>query len=252
MTRVTEDARPPDRTVRYGDHPDQVVDIWLPPSGAPEPGPMVVFVHGGFWRAAYDRTHAVPLVADLAARGFPVALVEYRRVGQDGGGWPGTFDDVALGVGAVAGDAGDAGPVLAGHSAGGHLALWYAARWPERVRGVVALAPVADLVLGHRLGVGNGAIADLLGGDPSGNRDRYTAADPAADPAAAPGRRPPVRLLHGREDDVVPIVLSRSYAERTGAELVELPDAGHFDVIEPASAAWPSVVDAFDAFRKTR
>src|SRR6266508_2585042 len=146
-----------DRMVRYGPHPEQVVDLWLPsgrlPSGRAKP--PIVFIHGGFWRAAYDRTHATPLAADLAGRGHPVAMIEYRRVGHDGGGWPGTLDDVAAAIAAVPElDR----PIVMGHSAGGHLALWYAGHAPHTVRGVVALAPVADLGMAYRLGLGNGAV----------------------------------------------------------------------------------------------
>src|SRR5688572_24932971 len=92
---LTRPAPAPDLTLRYGDHPDHVIDLRLPTDGAAGPGrPLVVFLHGGFWRAAFDRSHAGPLAADLAGRGYPVAVVEYRRVGQEGGGWPGTLDDV--------------------------------------------------------------------------------------------------------------------------------------------------------------
>ena len=150
-------------TVRYGDLPDQVVDLTFPTTRAataPLP-PLVVLLHGGFWRVAYDRLH-VRVVADaLTALGYAVANVEYRRVGG-GGGWPSTFDDVARAVDAVeealAGRVDLDAVAYVGHSAGGHLALWAALRdrlpvgapgraeRPPRVRGVMALAPVADLV----------------------------------------------------------------------------------------------------------
>jgi len=145
-------------TLRYGTHPDQVVDLTYP-EGVTRP-PLVVLLHGGFWRVAYDRVH-VRVVADaLTAQGFAVANVEYRRVGG-GGGWPSTFTDVADAVDAVQlalADRVDLGAVAyVGHSAGGHLALWAAVRdrlpadAPGRadraplVRAVVALAPAADL-----------------------------------------------------------------------------------------------------------
>ncbi len=249
---LTRPAPPPDRTVRYGDHPDQLVDLRVPiptrtfPEDASRPfsgdaRPGVIFIHGGFWRAAFDRTHAGPLSADLATRGYPVATVEFRRVGTPGGGWPGTLDDVSAAVAAATAELGGA-PVLMGHSAGGHLALWYAARAPERVRAVVALAPVADLVLAHELGLGAGAVAALLGGGPADVPDRYAAADPMRHlPLPVPAV-----LVHGTEDDRVPVEVSRRYATAAGVHLVELPGVEHFGVIDPLSRAWPAVLEALD------
>ena len=233
---LSQPTPPPDRTLAYGPGPDQVLDLRLPFVASTLP--LVVFLHGGFWRAAWDRAHTGPLAADLALRGFPVACLEYRRTGQPGGGWPGTFDDVLAGVRAAPELVGSPGPpILAGHSAGGHLALWAASRVP--VRGVLALAPVADLVEGYRLGLGGGAVADLLGGPPERVPQRYAAADPA--PAAVP-----TIVLHGQCDAHVPVQLSRAYAARAGAavRLVELPDTEHFGLINHRSGAWPTVIDA--------
>jgi acetyl esterase/lipase len=232
----------PDFTVSYGTHPDQIADVRLPP-GDPT-GPLVVFIHGGFWKAAFDRTHTGPLATDLAVRGYPVATIEYRRVGRDGG-WPETFDDAAAALDTVPALVGArtgldlTRPVVAGHSAGGHLALWYAGRPGARARGVVALAPVAELAVAYRLGLGGGAVAALLGGGPADVPDRYAAAQPA---------RPtvPVVIVHGADDDVVPIEVSRAYA---GADtnVVELPDTEHFALIDPDSTAWPRVLGALGA-----
>ncbi|MYR40566.1 alpha/beta hydrolase, partial [Streptomyces sp. SID5910] len=134
----------PDSTAAYGDHPDQVIDFYLPrgEGGPGAPAPVVVFLHGGAWRAAYDRHHAGPFAGFLADRGFAVANVEYRRGSRDGaeddpvaGRWPDTLDDVAAALDALPALAGRHLPgadarrtVLTGHSAGGHLALWAAAR----------------------------------------------------------------------------------------------------------------------------
>jgi len=237
---LSRPAPAPDRTLAYGDGPEQVVDVRLPPAGVPRRR-LVVFLHGGFWRAAYDRSHAGPLAADLAARGYPVACLEYRRTGQPGGGWPGTFEDVAAGVAAVPELLGRPGaPIVAGHSAGGQLALWVATQVPTS--GVLALAAVADLTEGYRLGLGAGAVEALLGGGPERVPERYAAADPVRLPV------PPVPavLVHGTDDSVVPVELSRIYARRSGggARLIEINGAGHFDVIDPLVAAWSTVVDA--------
>lgn len=248
---LTRTAAPPDLTLRYGDHRDQVVDLRLPATTGP--GPLVVVIHGGFWRSRFDRTHTGPLAADLAARGHPVAQVEYRRTGTPGGGWPGTFADLAaclqllpalVAEAVPALTAGAAAPVLLGHSAGGHLALWWAGRagagGPGGVAGVVALAPVAGLGTAYRMGLGDGAVAALLGGGPEEVPQRYRYAEPA--PAAGV----PTVLVHGAEDRVVPPTLSREWAaaaRATGADatLVELPAVEHFAVIDPESAAWPVV-----------
>lgn len=187
---------PPDGRVAYGDHPDQVLDLYRPARGAVR-GPLVVLLHGGFWRAAYDRTHLSPLAAALAGHGLPVALAEYRRAGG-GGGLPETFEDVRDAVATAAEraltDTGCGAPVVvAGHSAGGQLALWAASRAgavdgapggpapggqvpggpaPGRfphVAGVVAVAPVADLARAHELRLSQDAVTDFLGAVPGGD-----------------------------------------------------------------------------------
>lgn len=139
---LTRPAPPPDGTIRYGPGPDNIADVRLPSGGglrgasAGSGQPLVVVLHGGFWRAAFDRKHVGPMAAALAAEGYLVCVPEFRRVGQAGGGWPGTFDDVAaavdrlpLLVAAIAPGACDPGRLLLlGHSAGAHLALWAAGR----------------------------------------------------------------------------------------------------------------------------
>lgn len=239
-------APPSAPAVRYGDHPDQVANLHLP-AGEGGPWPVVVVVHGGFWRQRWDRTTATPLARDLAARGYLGWNVEYRRVGQDGGGWPGTLDDVAAAVDALADveEADTERVVTVGHSAGGHLALWLAAREEPRVRvgAAVSLAGVADLESGARAELGDGAVSELLGGGPDVVPERYARASPAA---LLPLGVPQV-LVHGARDEVVPPQQSRDYAERARAagddvELVELPGADHFDVIDPDHDAWAAVL----------
>jgi acetyl esterase/lipase len=267
---LTRPAPPPDCTVRYGAHPEHLVDFRLPRPA--QRGPLVIVVHGGFWRAAYDRRHTGAMATDLAGRGYPVATIEFRRVGQDGGGWPGTFHDVAAAVTAtadlVAGELHAAGraaldldrPILLGHSAGGQLTLWYAAgagpggrpgtpsgeAAHRRVepRGVLALAPVADLVTAYRLSLGDGAVAALLGGGPQEVPDRYASADPMALlPLGVP-----VCLVHGEDDDRVPLLIAQRYAEAARAAgeapvLRVLAGVEHFGLIDPRSPAWPTVIE---------
>ncbi len=270
---LTRSAPPPDLVLRYGDGPDQVADIRLPPCGPSEDArqmtaaaPLVMFLHGGFWRAEWDRSHTGPLAAALAAVGFVVCVPEFRRVeSRSPGGWPATFDDVATAVdtlpGMVAAAVHGADPawvVLAGHSAGGHLALWAAARhrlpigtpWrtagPQPVHAVVGLAPVSDLTACHEEGLGDDAAAALLGGGPAQVPGRYAATDPARLlPLGVP-----VRLVHGVDDDRVPVRMSRVFTARAGAAgddvvLRNVPDCEHFGLIDPLSPAWRHVLAAF-------
>lgn len=268
---LTRPAPPPDHVITYGSGASQVADLWFPaeptgeaggPAGAP---PLVVLLHGGFWRSEYDRVHARPLAVALAQAGFAVCLPEYRRTGQDGGGWPGTFDDVSAAVdvlpGLVAGygPVSSAAPVLAGHSAGGHLALWAAARsilpegspWHSAgpvASGVVALAAVSDLTGCAEQNLGGGAAQALIGGGPGEWPERYVVADPFL---LVPGPVP-VRLVHGQVDDIVPCLMSVEYAGRVAgaggdAWCEVLPGCGHFEVIDPLSVAWPQVLAAFRA-----
>ncbi|MET8122693.1 alpha/beta hydrolase [Micromonospora sp. NPDC005189] len=248
---LTRPAPEPDRTVAYGDHPDQVADLRRPAGTGPA-RPLVIVVHGGFWRVEYDRRHTDPLAAALAARGYPVAQLEYRRTGQPGGGWPGTLTDVVTGVAelpvlaskALPGRVTQAAPILIGHSAGGHLALYVAATAPATVGGVLALAPVADLGEAYRRNLDSGAVAALLGGGPAEVPDRYAAADPRR---LVPMQARTV-VMHGAEDQQVPAEISRDFvveARAAGSDisLVELPGCEHFGLIDPESPAWPRVLD---------
>jgi acetyl esterase/lipase len=258
---LTRAAPPPDHTVAYGRLADQVIDLWTP---ARAPAPLVVYVHGGFWQEQYDRAHAGagPLANGLVAAGYAVAVPEYRRVGASGGGWPGTFDDIAAALDAVGKLAAPYGAdpdrtVWVGHSAGGHLALWAAARhrlppgspWytGRSSAGIVSLAGCTSLGLCAEWGLGSGAAASLLGGTPADVPERYAAADPAALlPLGAP-----VTLVHGTQDLQVPLAMSHRYAAKAAeagdrASVVELAGIEHFGLIDPLSAAWPHVLAAIE------
>ena len=107
MTSVLDrPAPPPDLTLRYGPRPEHVVDLRLPPAASDRPAPLIVLIHGGFWRPAYDRTHLGPMGHALAAAGYMVAVPEYRRAGMAEEGWTGTFRDIALAADQVTGIAG--------------------------------------------------------------------------------------------------------------------------------------------------
>ena len=220
----------PDQILRYGDGPDHVVDAWLPASTGDRP--LVVAIHGGFWRAGYDRTHTRLMCAALRNAGWPVAAIEYRRVM---GRPDATLDDIRDALARVPGQLPGAGIVVLGHSAGGHLALWLASTCPPTVLvGTLALAPVADLKAAHSAGLSNGAVAEFLGGPPGGRPD--------LDPALLGQPSGAVTLIHGTDDTAVPPALSRSYARsHPKVRLVELPGTAHFELIDPASHAWPTV-----------
>jgi len=204
-------------------------------------------IHGGFWRAAYDLGHAGHLCAALTSKGLATWNVEYRRVGNDGGGWPGTFEDVRNAYRFLPHLAQryklDATKVLVmGHSAGGELALCLAAHEPL-LKHVISLAGVVDLQQAWELHLGNDAVVDFLGGKPSQAVDHYREADPMQ--LRVP-RTTKQWLIHGAEDDVVPSVLSQNYAEqkkKRGEDVhyLEISAAGHFDLIDPRSKAWPQV-----------
>ncbi|TCO62746.1 alpha/beta hydrolase family protein [Actinocrispum wychmicini] len=233
-------------SVSYGSGRDHVADVALPPGGNGK-APFVILLHGGFWRAQYDRQYLVKMTDALVADGYAVANVEYRRTG-DGGGWPETFDDVASALDQLTDLIEERSPgrvdydnaAYVGHSAGGQLGLWAAHRPGARVAGVVALAPVADLAESHRLVLGEAAVADLLGGGPDEVPDRYAAVDPVA--LGAP--KVPVVVVHGAEDEMVPAEISRRYQATAGCALVVVPEATHVDVVKPGSVAWPAVRDA--------
>ncbi|MCC0580127.1 alpha/beta hydrolase [Streptomyces californicus] len=293
----------PDRTAAYGDHPDQVVDFYAPRDGRTG-APLVVLLHGGAWRSPYDRAHVSPLADFLARRGFAVANVEYRRGGDDiprqrggaepgagstgpvAGRWPETFDDVAAALDAMPALASRELPgadvrriVVSGHSAGGHLALWAAARhvlpegspWrlpaPPSLRGVVALAPIADFATAVGLGVCGGAVTQLLGGEAGsvlggdagavldGDAGSALGGDAVAVERAAhadPGVLLPTgiatAIVHGVEDIVVPPTVSEAYvdaAARSGETvgLTLLGGVGHFPLIDPSADACAVVAE---------
>ncbi|GMA86537.1 lipase [Angustibacter aerolatus] len=228
-----------------------MLDAWWP-TGDPRAA-LVVVVHGGFWRDGVDRTHTGEECAALAADGFVVAAIEYRRSGG-AGGWPATLDDVRAALDAapslVAGAApeGVAVPtdrvVLVGHSAGGHLVGWAVGggRVPTGVVAAISLGGVLDLAVAYDLRLGDdgrsSAVEALLGGSPSDVPERYAAADPAR--LGAPGV--PVLVLQGGRDDVVPPAVGDAYAAASGQEQLLLPDAEHMDLVDPSSAAWPEVI----------
>lgn len=248
----------------YGPDALHFGDLRLPAGAGPHP--VVALIHGGFWRARYGLDLMDGLGEDLARRGIASWNIEYRRVGDPGGGWPGTLEDVARATDHLRTLA-ETYPldltrlVALGHSAGGHLALWLAgrARLPAGlpgasgpgycpVAGAIGLAAVTDLVEGWRRGLSVDAVAAFIGGTPATAPERYAVASPRALlPLGVPQA-----LVHGAADDIVPPALSRDYAAAATAagdavRLHELPGVEHFAVIDPTSAAWAAIVEELQA-----
>jgi acetyl esterase/lipase len=260
----------------YGAHPRQTGDLTVPRSKGPHP--VLVLIHGGYWKPGVDRSTLVPLAEALSRRGYAVWNIDYRTIGADGGGWPGTFDDVAAAIDHLASIGPPVGLDLSrvaavGHSAGGQLALWatarerVAARSPAvpagtappgsalagirpvvSVQGAVSLAGVPDLAAAASVtGAGHPgelrrAVVDLLGGSPDQVAERYALASPRE---LLPLGVPQL-LVHGLRDDRVPVQQARDYtaaAQRAGdhIRLIELPTGDHGDIARHDRPAWPDI-----------
>ena len=250
---LTLPAPPADARIAYGSDPNQFLDLRLPKDKAPQDkasNPLVINIHGGFWRAKYDLVHNGHLCAALTAKGIATANLEYRRVGNEGGGWPNTFADIRsaydfLRQNAHSHDFDTQKIVVMGHSAGGQLALCLAAHESTVIR-VVSLAGVVDLQRAYQLHLSNNAIVEFLRGTPTDVPDHYREADPMQ--LGIPQARQ--WLIHGPADDVVPPAFSRDYVaakqKRSGKEkedvhLLEIAGAGHFDLIDPRTPVWTQV-----------
>jgi len=246
-----------DTRLHYGQDALQFGDLRMPAGAGPHP--VAIVIHGGFWRAKYGLPYAGHMAAALTAAGIATWNVEYRRIGNPGGGWPGTFLDAASGAD-YARELARKYPlnlekvISIGHSAGGHLAVWLAGRRrisqgdtlatadPIKLRGAISLAGLVDLRRAWELKLGDNAVDVLMGGPPAKLAERYRTASPIE--MAPLGIK--VRLVHGTEDSIVPIEISNGYqkaASRVGddARLVVLGGADHFAVVDPRSEHWATV-----------
>lgn len=240
---------PTDLRLTYGSDPNQFIDLRLPTAKS-KPYPLAINIHGGFWRAKYNLDHAGHLCAALTAKGLATANLEYRRVGNDGGAWPGTFEDVRYAYQFLIQNAQKHNfdtqrVVVMGHSAGGQLALCLAAHEPH-VTAVISLAGVVDLQRTYQLHLSHDAVVEFLRGTPAEVPDHYREADPMQLSIVKASQW----LIHGTSDDDVPPAFSRDYVnykgKRTGekkedARLLEIAGAHHLDLIDPRSNAWQKV-----------
>ena len=245
--------------ISYGLDPLQFVELRRPSGNGPFP--VVILVHGGCWLAQYDVGPLAAMAASLTESGIAVWSLEFRRVGNPGGGWPGTFQDVARGTDLLRQSASiyslDLDRVIVvGHSAGGHLALWLGGRSqlpdesplyvkdPLPVKAVIGLAPAADLELTFQNQTCGGASQRLIGGTPEDYPDRYRHGSAAA---LLPLGIPQV-LINGALDKGW-LTISRAYQEKArelgdSVELIVPPDAGHFELVMPGSTTFPTVRSA--------
>jgi acetyl esterase/lipase len=235
LSILTRPARAPDDVVAYGPGPDQVADVRFGAEGA-DSRPLVLIVHGGFWRPEYDRSHTGPMADAIAAAGWTVASTEYRRVPGDPDKTLQDVSDALVRLPAKIPHH-NGKVVLLGHSAGGHLVLWLtvARRTPQLI-GTLALAPAADLQLAEELNLGDGATRLFLGADPKTRPD--------VDPRQLPSPQIPTVIVHGNRDVVGRPAVSESYvAAHPSVRIVRLPGVGHFAVIDPLSAVWPAILN---------
>ena len=248
----------PPRVLRYGDDPEQTVEWWSPASdteaerrstGRSDVRGVVVLVHGGFWRARYSASLMHPLASDLTARGIGVWNIEYRRVGSNGGDPAVTTSDAGTATDLLVDAASElftsSSPppvVIVGHSAGGHLAAWVGGRRDGAVtpRRIISQAGVLDLEAAAEQRLGDGAVQDFLGGEPSEVPHRYIAAQPRIDTSL-------LHCVHGSDDDTVPLSQSLDARDASGVSVsTTVVAAGHMDVIDPAHPAWDRQIELIE------
>ena len=259
MSDILERTPPPKgERVQYGLNPLQFAELRFPSGKGPFP--LLFVIHGGWWLSANDLNHISHLCAKFTSCGVVTCSLEYRRIGDAGGGWPGTFLDVASAIKFFRNSFARNPRVdikraaVIGHSAGGHLALWLGGRHrvprssilhtgeDQWLKATISLAGIADLRSAWELELGDHAVDKLIGGSPNQYPERYAEASPLE--LVPFGLKQ--FLIHGRKDDHVPVSQSRRFAERAkaagdNATMIVLDDVGHFELIDPKSRAWDVV-----------
>jgi acetyl esterase/lipase len=239
LSVLSRSAAPPNLVVRYGDLEEQLADVRYGKSGQAQ-RPLIILIHGGFWRPQYDRTHTGPMAVAIADAGWTVASIEYRRIP---GNPNATLEDVSGAISRLPAlvDQHCGKGIVVGHSAGGHLALWAAVKCTKSLIGAVALGPAADLQYGFDHAIGNGAVLAFLGVPPTELSD--------VDPCRMPAPSIATTLIHGEQDATAPIAMTDNYQRRhPNARIVRINACGHFAVIDPLSNAWPTVMHELNQF----
>jgi len=246
------DFSEPNEVIQYGADEHQFAEYWHPGTVSPS---LIILIHGGCWLNEYGLDHIRPLASKLKDSGYAVWSTEYRRVGDEGGGWPGTFEDIADSVNYTdkLADVNQQAKFVMGHSAGGHLALWAAAadhlplesplskRIKTEIHGAIGLAAIADIAA-YSLGDNSCEIVTekLMGGSARARAERYAQASPSSLLPSATSI-----LIHGESDAIVNIEQSRRYAASSNsATVVPLKGLGHFDMINPLGPAFQSIKQA--------
>ena len=226
------------QTQAYGSSPENtVVNI----KGLDSSRGVITLIHGGCWSNTYDRNHTLPMAEALSTMGYDVWVPEYRRVGDEGGGWPGSLEDIIAAVEFVTDKTGRS-PILVGHSAGGHLAL-RAAQTGLAIDGVVGLAPITDLVsYGAESGSCQSMVAPFMGDETYSPDASYRDASVNLNAINVP-----VAVVIGKED---PIVGASQVAVFDAVQVTTVDGAGHFDVIHPETKAFGAVVNALEAIKE--
>ena len=226
------EAPSPSSEMAYGPDPTQTTLLF---ASTGQVKAQVVLIHGGCWSKQYTRAHITPLASALANRGFNVWVPEYRRVGDVGGGWPGTYQDVAAAINHVA-DQVPEPPTVVGHSAGGHLALLAATDPDVALAAVVGLAAITDLsIYGQQEGSCPAMVEQLMSATYADSPEHYLAAS-----VMTSGIRVPAHLIQGSLDRIVGEDQLAGFGSH---QIVRIPDAGHFDLIHPESRAFDILVD---------
>lgn len=234
----------PAEVISYGTEALQFGELWLPANGAKseQTFPLLVFIHGGCWLNQFDIKHSHAFSTALANAGYAVFSIEYRRTGDEGGGWPGSYEDIRRAIRHSAElqtfpvDLSQL--VVAGHSAGGHLALLIGSdsefTKDTNIAAVVGLAPIVDIA-SYAEGSNScqSATPQFMGGPPGEIPELYQAANPAGKPA-----HPQTMLIHGSLDTIVPLAQSRN----SGLSLTEVEGASHFDLIHPGTPAFQALL----------
>lgn len=243
---------PADHVIAYGESNLQFAELRLPSGQGPFP--VMLLIHGGCWLAEYDIAHIRKLAAAFTAEGIATWTIEYRRVGDTGGGWPGTFDDVAAATDHLVSLAGQFDLdldrfIIAGHSAGGHLAIWLANRpsqWPPKLspNAVLALAPAADLAWLHQQQVCGNVVDKLMGGSPAQQPQRYQL---GSGTARLPLQVPQTIIIGKHDSSWAPVghrYIDAARQQGNTPQVIIAEESGHFEMIDPDSSTWPLVLKA--------